>query len=409
MKDYQNFTTFTCHHEPTYLLARHCNDDYYGYKGLCCKIDSMFNFLMNEPDNNAFFQNIKYVFQADDDLFIRVDQFLKWVSMIDKSGIGHLPIVGNNEPSINFVNRWQGIWHINGCKEITSTGWYHPFFINKPAMERLKLASASWGFMDTCRNFDVSQDVGGDIYFWLFGFYHIMIPGMLLISVMFYLLHFFIVFFSSVLSFDAMLSFFLIFSPVVPVFCCCCILSEGVNINAQHKGQEIFAPDQMMMHCIKQDHDHCGEGHEKEWPDALRYSQKMIVGCGDVDHHGPFHHAKNQAGQYDAWEYYRDHGKELELGIPGKYEWFTVNATVGLHSKNDTAAVIIKDIVPLQTPIENGMYNNEKVVEKVIPWLRYIEGYATTKHSRENDIIHKEWKPFTLNDCNPPGSVRPPK
>jgi hypothetical protein len=165
----------------------------------------------------------------------------------------------------------------------------------------------------------------------------------------------------------------------------------------------------MMMHCIKQDHDHCGEGHEKEWPAALRYSQKMIVGCGDIDHHGPFHQATNQAGQYDAWEYYRDNGKELELGIPGKYEWFTVNVTLRPSlSVNDTT-IVIKDIVPPKTVIENGMYNGEKVVEKVIPWLRYIEGYDKTKHAQENDIINKEWKPFTLNDCSPPGSVKKPK
>jgi hypothetical protein len=217
VKDYHNFTTFTCHHEPTYLLARHCNDDYYGYKGLCCKIDSLFNFLMNEPDNTEFFKKIKYVFQADDDLFIRVDQFLKWISLIDKSGLGHLPIIGNNEPSINFYNRWQGIWHINGCKEISSTGWYHPFFINKPAMERLKVASASWGLMDTCRNFDVSQDVGGDIYFWLFGLYHIMVPGkiiflpFLLLSSHFDLLSCFSFLFRLLISPSISASFFLSF------------------------------------------------------------------------------------------------------------------------------------------------------------------------------------------------------
>jgi hypothetical protein len=134
----------------------------------------MFNFLMNEPDNIPFFSSLKYVLQADDDLFIRVDQFLRWISYVEKSGLAYLPIVGNN---VGTRPNARGVWHILGCGEITQTGWYHPFFINKPAMEKLRIASASWGYMDTCKSFNVSQDVGGSVYFWLFGFYHIRIPG----------------------------------------------------------------------------------------------------------------------------------------------------------------------------------------------------------------------------------------
>jgi hypothetical protein len=72
-----------------------------------------------------------------------------------------------------------------------------------------------------------------------------------------------------------------------------------VEINPNHKGKEIFAPNQMMMHSMKLESDHCMEGHE--WPISLRYSQNLAIGCGDIDRYSPFHKAHRQIGMYDSW------------------------------------------------------------------------------------------------------------
>jgi hypothetical protein len=323
---------------------------------------------MNEKENQDFFISIKYVIEVDDDVFIRVDQLLRWISAIDSSGISHFPLVGNSDHTkVRKKGDASGeIWHIKGCKEITSTGWYHPFMINKPAMERLQIASASYGFSETCHAFDVSQDVGGEIYFWFFQFYHIYIPG--------------------------------------------------IELNNHHQGKEIFSPTQMMLHSVKHDHDHCIE--EKDWPVSLRYQEELVIGCGNIDHHSPYHNAEKMIGMYDAWEYYRDHGKDIEIGIEGKNEWIRVNVTIypsSVSSSTATATVaadedsriIIKEILPVDTIIDKGgLYKGDKVLlNHLLPTIQLINGYENTKHAKENDIIHKQWKEFTLHDCNPPGYI----
>jgi hypothetical protein len=100
----------------------------------------------------------------------------------------------------------------------------------------------------------------------------------------------------------------------------------------------------------------------------------------------------------------------VEIGIPGKNEWVIANVTLfSSWIRNGSASMIkIKQIVPRNATIINGYYQGDPVGRKVIPVLQYIGGYEKTKHSKVNDIVKKEWKAFTLNDCFPRGVVVPP-
>ena len=39
-----------------------------------------------------------------------------------------------------------------------TNGWYQPLMLNKKALERMKVASADYGFMKTCVSFEASVD-----------------------------------------------------------------------------------------------------------------------------------------------------------------------------------------------------------------------------------------------------------
>ena len=115
--DWKGYTSFECHNEANYLLTRKCTNEYYVANGACCKVDAMLDFITNE--NKELFDQIKYVFHGDDDSYFRVDQILKWLAAVDKSGVSTFPIVGN--AANTHINH--GLWHIHGCKEIRATGW----------------------------------------------------------------------------------------------------------------------------------------------------------------------------------------------------------------------------------------------------------------------------------------------
>ena len=68
---------------------------------------------------------------------------------------------------------------------------------------------------------------------------------------------------------------------------------------------------------------------------------------------------------------------------------------------------IIKEILNPEIIVgEDGMFNGEKVTKRIIPRMRKIDGYDKTKHFKNYDIYNKEFKPFTMQDCDPPGSIQ---
>ncbi len=89
------------------------------------------------------------------------------------AGVSSLPLVGNVDA---YRESWPGIWHINGCNEVDTNGWYQPLMMNRAAMALIRDSVANYGVTATCRNFDVTHDVGFAVYAWLFGFNHLQIP-----------------------------------------------------------------------------------------------------------------------------------------------------------------------------------------------------------------------------------------
>ena len=93
----EHYTSFECHHEPTYILSRKCTSEYYGAAGPCCKVDDAINYLVQDrPD---VYEQLKYFLHCDDDTFWRVDQVMRWLAAIENSGISSFPIVANPKPA----------------------------------------------------------------------------------------------------------------------------------------------------------------------------------------------------------------------------------------------------------------------------------------------------------------------
>eukprot|EP01038_Epipyxis_sp_PR26KG_P017086 gene17086-23505_t len=212
-------TSFECENEATYLLARKCNDDYYGDKGPCCKVDAAFSWIIA---NEELFSHVKYLLHADDDTYFRPDQVFRWLASIENSGLSHYPMIGNSD-------EWKangGVWHIQGCWEIHTSGWYQPLMLNRAALQRMAVGLKSYGITQVCKEFVVTHDVAVGIFAWLHELYHIYIPG--------------------------------------------------IAINPTHKGNGIFKPNEMIVHYMKHHvEDKCNE--ENKWPAAARYNQSVVI------------------------------------------------------------------------------------------------------------------------------------
>ena len=80
-------SSFHCpNDEPIYVLTRNCTEGYYGGDALCCKFDAAINFVAS-PTNAEMYEKMKFMIETDDDTFWRVDQLLRWLNVVDKSGM----------------------------------------------------------------------------------------------------------------------------------------------------------------------------------------------------------------------------------------------------------------------------------------------------------------------------------
>lgn len=312
IEEFPHLTTFSCHNEPTYVLTRNCTSEYYVANGPCCKTDEIIVYL---TENTKLWSHLKYIIHLDDDTFVRPDQVMRWLSVIEKSGISDkVPLVGNIESTRHDLGN-PGVFHIEQCKEIHTLGWYQPMFLNKKALELLSVAAKDYGYRDECRAFDISQDVGLGILAWMYALHHIQIPG--------------------------------------------------VEINPDHLGQKVLQPQQMLVHHVR----HIGEDdcNGDNWPVALKHDQLAATGCGRLDKAGPFHNKDHDIDMYDAWLYFATHGKDV---------------------------------------VFNGMKQDTNDTTRLIPDSVELGGYSTTEHAKKYDIT-KKWHAFTMNDCNPKGSISP--
>ena len=360
--EYSDYTTFNCHNEPTWLLSRNCNADYYGADGPCCKVDDAINYLVNVRSD--WFKTIKYMLHSDDDTYWRPDQVLRWLAAVDNSGANNYPLISNLE--LGDENN-HGVWRIKGCHEIHTSGWYQPVMLNHVLLNKMSSAVSSYGIKDTCRNFDVTHDIGLGIFAWLFQSIHIHMPS--------------------------------------------------TYMNGNHRGIKAFHPTDLAMHYVKHyDTEHCDDNKDNNWTSIDRYNQKVVIGCGDLNHPIYNHNSKLRADMYDAWNYYRIYGQNTILNTVGISEF--INSYVIINENQEIIHILKENLIigknndgSFQIPndgvelINNTIYilnKNEYIVERVIPRLMPMKGYRTTNHSKVNDIT-KIWKPFTLQDCQIPG------
>lgn len=260
MTDYPSFTSFNCHHhEPQYILSRNCTDAYYAAVGICCKVDEAIHFVAEAAE---LFSHLKYLILADDDTYFRVDEIFRWLSYIDKSNIDHLPIIGGVDTGLNPDDNNDvphGIWHVENCTEVHIHGSYQPVLFNKKAIERISVGVKSHAITDTCKAFDLAQDVALGIFGWLYQLYHIRIPG---------------------IAHKEMLS--------------------------------ELKPDDIMVHHIRPNFkiDDC---HGASWSDELKHNQDVVVGCGTLKISNPKHDKTLALDMYDVWQYFRENGTQIEL------------------------------------------------------------------------------------------------
>lgn len=383
VNDYEDFTTMTCRNEATYLLTRQCSDAYYVANGPCCKVDAVIDFLANRKP--AVYERLKFMLLSDDDQYWRPDQALRWLASVQRSGISDVyPLTAN--PHEGEIQEPRGVlFHIQNCGEIQTSGWYQPMMLNRLALEKVKVAAASYGFRDTCRAFDLSQDAGIGILLWMYELYHIHMPR--------------------------------------------------VDSNDDHQGIPALQPDLMSIHFIKheEEHDHCEDG--RHWPDAMKHKQNIVIGCGDIDQSSPGHNGtKNWADMYDVWKHFQHSGKDVVLDAAGENEYDAVFVLVedipavksASSGTGDQDMMMVKLRHVLSDPKpgsgedishyrEGDMVHNldgEEVVikkhqrleERIVPRLLKLTGYRKTKHHHEHNV-NKLWTPFTLEDCDPPGVI----
>jgi len=363
MVDYEQYTTFSCHNEPTYLLSRKCNDDYYGADGPCCKVDDAINFIVNvRPD---FFAQIKFMLHCDDDMYWRPDQVLRWLASVQNSGINKYPLIANLEHG-NEGSR--GVWMVENCKEVMTSGWYQPAMLNHALLARMGAGAAAYGLRDTCRVFDVTHDVGLGIYAWLYGASHIHMPA--------------------------------------------------TNGNPEHKGMKVFRPADMAMHYVKHhESEHCDGAVDNGWGTEDIHKQNVVIGCGDLDHPIPGHDKKKRADMYDAWNYYKANGVDIVLNEHRVNEY--EHAYVVVSGTNDTRRLVhvlhsnsvvkahgdgtfTAERIVLFGNISAELQAGERIEQRTVPHMVHLQGYETTSHSKLHDIT-KKWKAFILEDCSPPG------
>ena len=356
----KHFTTFNCHNEPTYVLTRKCTADGYGASGPCCKVDELFTYLM--VDREDLFNHTRFVMHCDDDEYWRVDQLLRWLAHIENSGINTHPIIANG----NYNDPKENIWHIKGCKEVHTNGWYQPMVLNHAAMERMKVAAMSYGFTETCKNFDITHDVGMGPFAWMFGFYHYHITGMI--------------------------------------------------VNNWNNGAHLD-PHLMVIHAVKHGrlYDRCD--NLTNWgTEGARYKQNLAIGCGDLNEPMPHHsfdghgYKGNQliADMYDCWNFYKDHGQPISIDYHSKvrvamYPDGTMLPGISLPG-DEHKPKIFKVLTDQDFLDSGGLFQGYHVEERNVPELLKLKGYDETEHSKKFDIV-KEWHPFTMTDCVIKGEV----
>jgi hypothetical protein len=411
VEEYRNFTTFGCKKEPTYVLTRKCTSQYYVAAGICCKMDELLNFATNQ--HIELFAHTKFVVQIDDDTFLRPDLLLTYLAGVAKSGINHLPIVSNmgnifdkdynaqqavimqkhlvnmeklkaakggsreDFLKLHSKDRSGGVWSFTGCDEIILSGWYQPFILNKAALDLIRDNLDHMPIEAACSTWQLSQDVGLQVYFWQYGIDRITFPGM----------HY-------------------------------------------QKGMEKFPEEMLAVHAVKHN-SNLGYRHGMEdecnprlsWPKHFQYNQHEEIGCGSLKTPNPRHDPKIQMDQYDMWKYYQERPVTDQVIANQFKNWVPVHASMPESGNCDDAEVSWNDILDVykvmpQVAELNGDYKTTllkasdesnavgaKVCPKRIPPILKNFGYESTQHSSVYNprIKSINFTVFRPQDCMNPG------
>ena len=194
----------------------------------------------------------------------------------------------------------------------------------------------------------------------------------------------------------------------------------AISLNMEHYGLRAASGTQLALHFIKHvPTDHCIDG--ANWG-KYKYNQTMAMGCGDIGLPVPPHDpVKQLAGMYDIWEFYKANGKNVLLGVDRQEDWKRQDIVLGSKSDPITGEeseyiryVLRGDPKGTFTPgkvyqtIDWGDYTyqqGDRIETRVLPVLELLRNYKQTKHGQIHDIT-KKWVKFTVEDCDPPGSIK---
>lgn len=314
--------SFSCPNEPTIVLTTRCSSVYYSANGICCKVDEAINYLVEARPE--IYKKSKFIIQSDDDMFWRVDKLFQWLAAVDKAGLESIPWIANGQisHSIETLSAPGGLFFHEGCHEIHTNGWYQPMVLNKAAVERFWIATNAMGVTSTCSAFQVSQDVGIGVVAWVLQLSHIYLPG--------------------------------------------------IELNEGRRGISALYSRIVAVHSAK----HAGDEEDcrpnPSWPESLRRSQAVVIGCGTLQRRTPGHNPEKAFDMYDAWHYFaKDQSATvIPLGGPRAHDW-------------------------VQDPVTT--------VWK--PKLAPLLGYNSTNHYYRHFQMNK-WTTFTMKDCLVEGRLK---
>lgn len=363
--EYSRYTTFKCHHEPYYLLAHNCTRvPHTPDERRDCKLDESLDYLLNSERN--LLATIKYALFSSDNIYVRPDQLVRWLSRVDHSGMAQYPIIASADKKLA---RRRGLLGVKGCTEIRARNYELPFVMNRALLSKMHSAAGHNAVQELTHHLGVQYDTAVGVLAWMFSANHMLIPG--------------------------------------------------VNENEMHKGALAFSPSDMFLYHVQRIHtERCDDGKDSKWLATQRYVQNVVIGCGDVGRPAPRHFPLDGANMYDTWEYFKKHGRDVELETAGVNGYIESHVLVGpqhsvrhvLHKAetNAWAATLYEwhtyftNHVFLFNGTRHKIARDETLAARVLPRLIPLQGYGDTRHSVTHDI-EKEWKAFTMEDCSSPG------
>jgi hypothetical protein len=358
--DYEKYTTFACHHEPTYLLIHSCTRP--SAPGCNCrKVDASINFLVHTRAKQL--ADTDHVLFTDDQTYWRPDQLLRWLAAVQRSGVDKFPTIATAEPE-HQPQQVEPPSHSNwlfgpSAKCVVSqpdgTGYQHAL-LNYALLVQVVNATAAFTVPDTCRNQGTSYNTALQMLAAQYQAYHLTIPG--------------------------------------------------INLNTLHRGVAILSPtDLAVQHVLHAPKEHCDSAQDNGWRPQDRIKQNIAIGCGDIGQPSPRHNKLDGATMYDTWEFFQVHGRDLPFGVAGVNGFVEVYVVVERQSRltqvlgesSSWSAYLSLELARwagLARVITGDCYrmrHGDSVEKRVVPRLEPLHTRTQTS---------KIWSMFSSRDCS---------